>query len=214
MLRERYESRPRWRGRIHQIAALVTPLVAVPFVGHATPGSARTGAAVFVASVFVLFATSAAYHRIAWTPRWALRMKRADHVAIFVLLAGTYTPVALVLLGGWLRDTVLVASWTSVVLGTVAASLGLFERKGVAIIAYNLLGWMAVLMAPRLIDVLDLREAALVLLGGVLYSAGAIGLALRRPDPDPLVFGYHEVWHVYTVLGVLAHGAALWSITG
>lgn len=192
---------------------MATPCVGVPLVLRAAPGTARLGAFVFIISVFVLFATSAAYHRIDWSPVWALRMKRADHVAILVLLAGSYTPVALVLLDGWLRPTVLLASWGAVVLGVGAASLGLFERRGVAIIAYNVLGWMAVLMAPQLVGRLSAPEAVLIVLGGVLYSSGAIGLALRWPDPDPEVFGYHEVWHVYTVLGVVAHGAAVGLIT-
>lgn len=210
VLRERIEgARPTTRGRIHQVAALLTPVVAVPVLVAADPGLPRLGAGVFLASLFVLFATSASYHRIDWSPRWALRMKRADHVAIFVLVAGTYTPVALVVLDGWQRASVLAVSWTAVAIASVASAFGVFERRGVAITAYIALGWMAVLMAPDLLDELSVGTLVLIVVGGVIYTVGAIGLARRWPDPDPARFGYHEVWHLNTVLGAIAHGVAV-----
>lgn len=212
VLTERLD-RPRWRGLLHAWSAAITAVIAVPFVGGAADGAARVGAFVFVASVFVLLATSGAYHRIDWSLEWALRMKRADHVAILVLLAGTYTPVALVVLDGWLRTTVLLGSWASVVFGMLAAAAGLFERRGVALVSYIVLGWAAVLMAPTLWSRLSTGEFTLVVVGGLLYTIGAVGLAVRWPDPDPAVFGYHEVWHVFTVLAVIAHGSAIWSVT-
>lgn len=191
---------------------MAVPIAAVPMLAVSEPGVARVGAAVFMASLFVLFATSAAYHRIDWSPTWALRMKRADHVAIFVAVAGTYTPVALVVLDGWQRSAVLWVSWAAVLVAVVASMFGVFEVKGVAITAYIALGWMALLMAPQLIDRLGQGTLALIVLGGVVYTVGAIGLARRWPDPDPARFGYHEVWHLNTVLGALAHAAAVVTI--
>lgn len=191
---------------------MAVPIAAVPMLAFAEPGNARLGAGVFMASLFVLFATSAAYHRIDWSPTWALRMKRADHVAIFVAVAGTYTPVALVVLDGWQRSAVLWVSWAAVMVAVVASMFGVFEVKGVAITAYIALGWMALLMAPQLIDRLGPGTLALIVLGGVIYTVGAIGLARRWPDPDPARFGYHEVWHLNTVLGALAHAAAVVAI--
>lgn len=204
--------RPSSRGRIHQAAAAVVPIIAVPVLVASEPGDARVGAAIFLTSLLVLFGTSAAYHRIDWSPAWALRMKRADHVAIFVAVAGTYTPVALVVLDGWQRSVVLWVSWSSVAVAVVASMFGVFEVRGVAISAYIALGWMALLMAPQLIERLGEGTLTLIVLGGVIYTAGAIGLARRWPDPDPVRFGYHEVWHLNTVLAALAHGVAVFTI--
>lgn len=213
VLRERVNGeRPSTRGRIHQIAAILTPVVVVPVLAAAEPGHPRVGAAIFLVSLFVLFATSASYHRIDWSPRWALRMKRADHVAIFVLVAGTYTPVALVVLDGWRQTAVLAVSWVAVVLAVIASALGVFEVRGVAISAYISLGWMALLMAPQLVERLDTGTQMLIVLGGVIYTVGAIGLARRWPDPDPARFGYHEVWHLDTVVAAIVHGAAVVTI--
>ena len=210
VIQERLDgARPRWRGVLHQAMAFLTPLLGIGLVAIADGSQARLGAAAFVLGLTVLFGTSAAYHRIDWSTRWALVMKRADHVAILVALAGTYTPFALVVLDGWTRTAVLAASWAAVALGVGAAALGLFEVRGVAITAYITLGWMAVLMVPQLSRALSTSEFAFVVLGGVLYTGGAIGLALRWPDPDPEVFGFHEVWHVYTVLGAAAHAVAV-----
>ncbi len=213
VLQERIDgTRPRWRGVLHTVAALVLPLVAVPYLLAADAGTPRLGAAVFLASLAVLFGTSAAYHRIDWSPTWALRMKRADHVAIFVAVAGTYTPVALVVLDGWFRTAVLVGAWAAVALGVLAASVGLFEVRGVAITSYIALGWVAVVMAPQLVERLSIGTLVLVVVGGLFYTVGAVGLALRWPDPDPARFGFHEVWHVNTVLGATAHAAAVFAI--
>lgn len=215
VLRERLDGeRPSTRGRIHQVAAILTPLVAVPVLAASEPGSPQVGAGIFLTSLFALFATSAAYHRIDWSPHWALRMKRADHVAIFVLVAGTYTPVALVVLDGWMQTAVLIVSWVAVVVAAGASALGVFEVRGVAISAYIALGWMALLMAPQLLDRLGPGTLALIVLGGVIYTVGAIGLARRWPDPDPARFGYHEVWHLNTVVAALVHGAAVMGIVG
>lgn len=194
---------------MHQAAAVLTPIAGVPLVAVAAPGDARLGAVVFVASLFTLFATSAAYHRIAWSPTWALRMKRADHVAIFVAVAGTYTPVALVVLDGTLRTTVLALSWGAVLVAVGASALGLFEVRGVAITAYIALGWMALLIAPQAIDALSTLTLVLIVAGGVVYTLGAVGLATRWPDPDPERFGFHEVWHVNTVIAAALHAAAV-----
>lgn len=208
----RLEPRPSLRGAIHAVAAVVTPVLSIPFVLDARPGAPRVGVAVFCAALTVLFATSATYHRVDWSDRWLLRMKRADHIAIFVLLAGTYTGVAVMIFDGWQQAVVLLASWGTVVAGVVAASLGLFERRGFANTSYIALGWLALVLAPRLLERLSATELALIVAGGVIYTAGAIALALRRPDPWPTVFGYHEIWHVFTVIAAGCHAGAIWSL--
>ena len=204
--------RPRLRGVVHLVALILTCAGAVPFVLAADSGRAQLGAALFVGSAIVLFGTSAAYHRLTWSPAGALRMKRADHVAILVLVAGTYSPVALVVLDGWLRPTVLAIGWGAVLVGAVVAALGAFEVRGVAISTYIALGWLALAMAPALLDQLGAGTLVLIAAGGVVYTLGAVGLACRWPDPDPAVFGFHEVWHLATVVAAALHAAAIHQV--
>ena len=210
----RLEPRPSWRGWIHQVAAILTVPFIVAFALNADPGEARVGAVTFAVSLVALFATSAAYHRIDWSPRWLLRMKRADHVAIFALCAGTYTGVSLVIFDGWQQTLILTLSWAAVIGGAIAASFGAFEKRGAANASYITLGWLAVLLLPRLVDRLDATQLGLIVAGGVLYTVGAIALAMRRPDPWPRHFGYHEVWHCLTVVAAICHGTVVWSLTG
>ncbi len=213
VLRERAEGqRPTGRGLLHAVVAPVAALGTVVLAVVADPGTARIGAVAFGLGLTVLFTTSGAYHRIDWSDRGALIMKRADHVAILVAVAGTYTPFALVVLDGWARTVVLAASWGAVALGVGAAALGLFEVRGVAITAYLVLGWMAVLMLPRLVSTLSAVELAAIVAGGVVYTLGAVVLATRWPDPDPARFGFHEVWHVHTVVAAACHAVAVVAV--
>jgi hemolysin III len=205
--------RPSWRGRLHQWAAPLAALFGIVLVARAEAGAARTGAAVFAVSLVVLFTTSATFHRVDWGPTAVRWMKRADHTAIFTLVAGTYTPFAVLLLDGWRRVAVLLGAWLAVALGATIAAFGVFEKKGWANLAYIAMGWCAVFMADRLIVGLSRPALLLVALGGVLYTVGAIGLALRRPNPAPLTFGYHEVWHALTIAAAACHGGAIWMLT-
>lgn len=205
-------TRPRLRGAIHAIAAPLAAAGTAALVLRAASGLARLGGVVFGASLVALFATSAAYHRIDWSPAWALRMKRADHVAIVVALAGTYTPFALLALDGALAVVVLVVGWVAVLASIAVAALGWFERRGVAITVYLVLGWAAVLMTPSLAGRLPGGDLVLLIAGGVVYSLGAAVLATRWPDPSPRWFGFHEIWHAHTVVAAALHGAVVWSL--
>ena len=201
--------RPRLRGVFHQygfFAALVAGTFLV--VGAPTP-TAALGAAVYAASVCALFGVSALYHRITWTPPVRRWLRHLDHAVIFVLIAGTYTPVGLLVLEGPLAIWVLVVVWSGAAAG-IALNLGWRQAPGwVGVVVYVALGWVAVVALPQLLRQLGVVGTGLLVAGGLAYSAGALVYARRRPNPAPAVFGYHEIFHLLVVVGVALHFAAV-----
>jgi hemolysin III len=155
---------------------------------------------------------SAAYHRPRWSPKWRARFKRLDHGTIFVMIAGTYTPLCLVVLGGVVGTVMLVSVWAGALAGVVLAAVGIAERRFVGGTCYVALGWVAVAAAPSLVQRLTSTQLALVLIGGLLYTVGVFVLGSKRPDPFPRVFGYHEIWHVMVVAAAVCHFIAIQSV--
>jgi hemolysin III len=191
--------RPTLRGVSHLIAALGALPAAFWLVSRASSPTAEFGAWVYGASLVVLFTTSATYHRILWTdPRLRSAVGRIDHSAIFVLIAGTYTPFCL-LIGTASGLALLATVWASAVLGMVIVVFFPRTPKPVRSTIYVLLGWMIVPFLPALHAALGTRPFLLVLLGGAFYTAGAVIYATRRPDPYPSVFGFHEIFHLLVV---------------
>ena len=163
------------------------------------PGTeARIGAIVYAAALLLQFGVSAMYHLGDWGDRSHLRMKRWDHSSIFVLIAGTYTPVCLVALHGTASVVVLTLVWMGAAAGIIT-KLYRVDLHVLSGIMYIGLGWVAVFVIPALARTLSDVGMALVILGGVIYSLGALTLATHRPDPWPETFGYHEVWHAATI---------------
>jgi len=201
-------TKPLLRGVSHEIAAGLALAGAVALTVLAPAGRARAGAAVYGASLVTLFAVSALYHRPAWGPRARLLMRRLDHSAIFVLIAGTYTPLCL-LLGGDAGRTLLAAVWGGALLG-VAQSVA-WPRAPKALVAALAvaLGWAVVPVLPTLAGAVG--TAGLVLLGGggALYTLGAVIYATGKPDPFPRVFGYHEVFHALVIAAAAMHFAVV-----
>jgi hemolysin III len=193
--------KPRLRGVSHQWAFFVSLLTGGALVATAPEGRAKVAAAVYAASVAGLFGASALYHRITWASVAARRwMRRLDHSMIFVLIAGTYTPMALLALSGPLSTTILIAVWAGAAAGVVMKLVWIDAPKWLVALTYVILGWVAVAAFPQLYDALGITGFTMVLLGGLLYTAGAVVYALRRPDPVPAVFGYHEVFHVLVIV--------------
>jgi hemolysin III len=193
--------KPKLRGVFHEWAFFVSLPLAAWLVVRAPDGRATLAAAVYAASVVALFGASALYHRIDWVSAAARRwMRRLDHSMIFVLIAGTYTPFALLTLDGALATVILVAVWTGAAAGVAMTMLWIDAPKWLIAIVYVTLGWVAIAAFPQLFDVLGITAVAMVAAGGLLYTAGAVVYALRRPDPAPTVFGYHEVFHVLVIL--------------
>ena len=193
--------KPRLRGVLHEWAFFASLALGAVLVVLAPGGRGTLAAAIYAVSVAALFGTSALYHRVNWTSVGARRwMRRLDHTMIYVLIAGSYTPFALLALDGTLATVILVAVWTGAAAGAVLKLLWIDAPKWLAALTYVLLGWVAVAAFPGLIEELGVTATALVAAGGVLYTLGAVVYATKRPDPAPEVFGYHEVFHALVIV--------------
>ena len=193
--------KPRLRGVTHQWAFFISLGLGVALVLTAPSGSASVAAAVYAGCVAALFGSSALYHRVDWrsagTRRW---MRRLDHSAIFLLIAGSYTPFTLFVIEGTLADVILAVIWAGAAGGIVLKLAWIDAPKWLAAIIYVALGWVVIAAAPDLFAGLGLVATSMVALGGLLYTAGACVYAFQRPDPAPAVFGYHEVFHLLVIL--------------
>jgi hemolysin III len=200
---------PTWRGWIHTAAFALSIPLGIALLLLAGPAEARVAAAIYVFTLAVGFGTSAAYHRLARSPQARQRMQRADHSTIYLFIAGTYTPVCLLALPRAWGLPVLAVVWAGALAGVVL-KLFVFDRAAAAgWVLYLVLGWTAVVATPALIHHLTTLELALIVVGGLLYTAGSFVLATKRPDPRPAVFGYHEVWHSCTVVAGFSHFACI-----
>jgi hemolysin III len=182
---------------LHQAAFSVSLVVGTLLIVGADGARRQIAAAVFAGSVSVCFGASALYHRVTWTPRLRLLMRRVDHAGVYVLIAGTYTPVCLLVLGG---------AWRPVVLVVVCAGAGAaVVLKFAWVEAPN---WVAAIL-PQLASLLNPAAVALLGVGGLAYTAGAIIYARRRPNPLPAVFGYHELFHALTLVAAACQYVAI-----
>jgi hemolysin III len=200
---------PRLRGVSHAIASVVAVAAAVVVVALA-PSARTVGAlAVYGAGLIALFGGSALYHRWPGPPRFKPVLQRIDHSTIYVFIAASYTPIAVVLLHGVIAWIILVVAWAGAAAG-VAFSLGWIEApRAVVAGSYLALGWIAVIALPQLFGVLGLVPLILLGAGGLLYSAGAIVYATQRPDPWPRMFGFHEVFHALVIVAAAAQYVAI-----
>jgi hemolysin III len=205
--------RPLWRGRLHIAAFAVSVPAGIALCLAASSMSARVSAAVYSVTLTAVFGASAAFHTVRWSPRWHRRMNRIDRALIYLLVAGTYTPISLLALSKGLAIAVLTGIWAS---GAAGAALVLARGnlRGVGFTIYMLMGWPGIVVLPFAADRLHLTGVLLVLIGGLVYTAGAVILITRRPDPKPAVFGYHEVWHALTIIAAACHWTAIWLLVG
>lgn len=200
--------KPVLRGVLHEICFGVAISAGFLLVMAAPGSAAKLGCGLYAASLATLFGVSALYHRPSWPERARARLRRLDHSAIFVLIAGTCTPLALTLpapLGG----RMLAIAWAGAGLGIARALFLPRARRWVVVLLAVVLGWAAAAYLPALRAMNGLAVTALLALGGALYSLGALAYALRRPDPWPRVFGYHEVFHALVVVAAVCHFAAI-----
>lgn len=201
--------RPSWRGLLHTWAFWVALPGGVLLIAFADRPAARAAAAIYAATLLLVFGTSAAYHRLAQSYRARMVMQRVDHAMIYLLIAGTYAPICLVAMpkvwGVPMMSVVGGLGLLGVVLKVVA-----FERlQWVSYALYPTMGWVAVIAGPVMADHLTLLQFGLLVAGGLAYTVGFPILLLRRPDPWPTVFGYHEIWHGCTVLAAALHFGAV-----
>ncbi len=201
---DRATGKPLLRGVSHEIAAAAALVAWIALVAAAPSPRARLAATVYGATLLALFTISALYHRPTWAPRARLFWRRLDHSAIFLLIAGTYTPFCL-LLGGAAGSALLAVVWTGAAAGVVQAVAWPTAPKPLVAVVYVALGWVVIPVVPILRLQLGPAFIALLAAGGITYSLGAAVYALRRPDPFPRVFGYHEVFHALVVLAAVLH---------
>jgi hemolysin III len=192
-------SKPRLRGVLHQAAFAVSLVTGTVLICLASSARERVAVSLYAASVALLFGTSAAYHRAPWSARARARMERLDHSMIFVLIGGSYTPFTLELLHGWLRWTMLGAIWGGVLVGIVAKNLAWNAPRWFSVGLYLALGWVALAILPQVLHEGGVAVLVLVGVGGLFYTLGAVVYGLRRPDPWPSWFGFHEVFHALTI---------------
>ncbi|HMJ95703.1 MAG TPA: hemolysin III family protein [Thermoleophilaceae bacterium] len=203
-------TKPRLRGVWHQWAFFVSVAIGAALVVAAPSGQPRLAAAIYAVSVAALFGTSALYHRITWASQAARRwMRRLDHSMIFFLIAGTYTPFALLVLDGDLATVILIVVWAGALAGVLMKLVWIDAPKALVALTYIMLGWVAVAAFPAMIERLGVTATTLVAVGGLLYTLGALVYAFQRPDPAPSVFGYHEVFHALVILAAALQYAVI-----
>lgn len=202
--------KPRLRGVSHQWACVVFVGLAALLIALASGARELVGAATFAGALVAMFGTSAVYHRVNWRSLAArMWLRRLDHAMIFVLIAGTYTPFALLALEGAWSWSILSVVWAGA-LGAIGIGLvWVGAPKWLSAALGILLGWLGIVVLPQLVDAIGLLGTLLLGLGGGLYTFGAVVYARRRPDPVPAVFGYHELFHACVICAAACQYAAV-----
>jgi hemolysin III len=196
--------RPLLRGVFHLGAALAATVGAACLLLIADSPSAYVGAAIFAASLILLYGTSASYHSFYWTPTRRQILRRLDHAMIFVLIAGTYTPLCLKVSLAW-GIPILSVVWGIAGAGILLRLIWMGGPRWLSVTLYVALGWMALVAASELIEEFAFAALLLLVLGGAFYTLGGAVYAAGRPDPWPRVFGYHEVFHLLVIAGSAVH---------
>jgi len=199
------------RGVLHQYSFFVALGTGLALV-VASADLARLASVVYATALAGQFGVSALYHRIMWTPRAGRWMRRLDHSMIFILIAGTYTPVAVLVLRRPLGLVLLATVWLATAAGVSFNLAWITAPRWIPAVLYLVLGWSAIVALPDLFAVMRLPTILCLIVGGVAYSAGAVVYATRRPDPAPAIFGYHEVFHALTIVAAVFHFSAVASV--
>jgi hemolysin III len=201
--------KPRLRGRFHQAAFFVAIPAGIVLIALAQGTTARTAAVIYALSLGGLFGVSGMYHALPFSAASRRWMKRLDHAMIFVLIAGTTTPLCLVVLQKPWSVILLLVVWGGAVAGIALKILRVEGFHGVTGTLYITLGWAVVLVSPQLVRALSPAALSLIVAGGLLYTLGAIVLLRNRPNPAPATFGYHEIWHSMVVVASACHYVAV-----
>jgi len=201
--------KPRLRGVLHQVAFAASLVTGSVLISLAHGATGHVAAAVYAGSVALLFGTSAAYHRGPWSPRARNVMERLDHSMIFVLIAGSYTPFTLLLLDGWLRWTVFGVVWGGAIGGIIMRNATWQAPRWFQVGLYLALGWVAVGIMPQVLHEGGVAVLVLLAAGGLCYTLGAVVYARKHPDPSPHWFGFHEIFHAFTLAAFACHYVAV-----
>ena len=202
---EAYQAlKPRMRGWLHAgavPAAVIAGLVLILLA----PAELRWAATIYVVSTVALFGISATYHRGTWGPRTHGVLKRMDHATIFIFIAGTYTPIALTVVGGTAGTVLLWIVWLAALAGVIFRVFWVGAPRWLIVPAYISMGWAAVFFIPEILSNGGTAIFLLIAVGGLCYSVGAVIYGLKRPDPSPKWFGFHEIFHSFTLGGYVSH---------
>ena len=210
-IRDAYTAvKPKLRGWLHAGIFPVAVLAGVAFVAVAPTPAARVSGAIYTATAALLFGTSALYHRGRWSPRLRAILRRFDHANIFLIIAGTYTPFTILLLDSRDAQILLTLVWIGAITGVLFRVFWLSAPRWLYVPIYLGLGWAATFWLPSFGARGGAAVLTLIIIGGLLYSAGAIVYALKRPDPSPRWFGFHEIFHACTLAGFLTHHVGVW----
>ncbi|GAA1104267.1 hemolysin III family protein [Nocardiopsis metallicus] len=201
--------KPRLRGWLHLGTAPLALAAGIVLVVLSPTVPAMIASAVYALSAVMLFSTSAVYHVGRWSPRAQKVLRRMDHSNIYLIIAGTYTPFILLVLEGTLRTAMLALVWGGAIAGVAFKLLWLNSPRWLSTALYLAIGWVAVLFIPDLVDGTHPAAWILILVGGVLYSVGAVVYGLKRPDPAPRWFGFHEIFHSLTIAAFVCHYIAV-----
>ena len=199
------EIKPHLRGWLHAVTSPLTIAAGIVLVVLSPTPMTRVGSAVFMLSAVLLFTVSAVYHRGRWSPRTWRVLQRLDHANIFLLIAGSYTPFTLLMLDGTDRVVLLSVAWGGAAAGVLARVLWAGAPRWVFVPIYIALGWAAVFYAGDFVAAGNVPVFVLIAVGGLLYTIGGVVYALQRPDPSPTWFGFHEVFHTFTILAFITH---------
>jgi hemolysin III len=202
--------KPKLRGVSHEWAFFTSLGLGAALIFAADTTEATLAVTIYALSLSALFGTSALYHRVNWKrPRARAWMRRLDHTMIFFLIAGTYTPFALLVLDGPIADAILAVVWIGAIAGAIVEMLWTTHPKWVGALIYLSLGWVAIAAAPAMWNSMGVAGMLLIAAGGALYTAGAVIYAVQRPNPNPAVFGYHEIFHLLVIAAAGFHFAAV-----
>lgn len=201
------ETKPSWRGWLHAGTFPLTIAAGIVLIALAHGATAKWASAVFVLTSMLLFGNSALYHRFNWSPKVKLIFKRIDHANIFLLIAGTYTPLALLALPPDQGILLLIIVWSGALLGIGFRVFWIGAPRWLYVPLYLLLGWAAIMYIVPLFQA-NAAMMILVIIGGLLYSVGAVVYGIKKPNPVPGHFGFHEIFHACTVLAFMCHWTA------
>lgn len=201
--------KPLLRGWSHVVAFVVAASIGGVQIGLSPGARARITVIIYVVGLCTMLGVSALYHRLRWGPTALARMRKLDHSTIFLAIAGSYTPIAGLCLHGWARVAVLATVWIGSAIGIAIQWVPLNAPRWAFTAIYAVVGWSALLVMPQLWDGLGALGFSMMLGGGVAYTVGAVVYALKKPDPWPRVFGFHEVFHAFTVVGAGLHIATI-----
>ena len=205
--------KPRLRGWLHAGMAPLALAAGIVLISLAATPAGVVGGAIFLTASVLLFGTSAVYHRGTWGTLGQAILRRMDHSNIYVFIAATYTPLALILLDGASRVTLLVLVWSAALGGLFFRVLWLSAPRWLYTVLYIVMGWAALGWLGAFYHAAGLPVVILIVAGGICYTLGAIVYARKRPDPSPAWFGYHEIFHVGTIAGFVCHYVAIFMIT-